>query len=96
MEICGELFREMNGRPLELRVAGEHLIHPFHFIHQKFEIQREKMTTSRSQLVVKLWFRPRVMTRIALPSKLFRFNIFVPGDFLKVAFCWPMPLRGDF
>lgn len=21
MEICGELFREMNGRPLELRVA---------------------------------------------------------------------------
>lgn len=43
------------------------------------------MTASRSQLVVKLCFRPRVVTLIALPIKLFRFNIVMSGDFLK----WP-------
>ena len=35
--------------------------------------------------MAKLWVRPRLVILTAWPNEMFRFTIFIPGDFLK----WP-------
>lgn len=89
MAVCGELFCEVKGSPLELRASCS----PFSFY--TFEAPGGKLTTSRSQLVAKLSCDPGLWLPLHSQTRFLglRFHI---CRALRTSFCWMMSLPGGF